>query len=158
MKLARLERCAPVGLDCLQEIRWMIWCLVPGLLYSLGFLSRLSGGYNALFQWQGQTKVLIEGAVMPDFLTLLDGSFLLFGAAALCALGLGVWHYLYHHQGAKSIYLMRRLPDSRELFRRCAALPALALLFYLVVALLLTAVYLGLYVLVTPAVCRPPLF
>ena len=59
MKLARLERCAPVGLDCLQEIRWMIWCLVPGLLYSLGFLSRLSGSYNALFQWQGQTKVLI---------------------------------------------------------------------------------------------------
>ena len=48
-----------------------------------------------------------------------------FGFVALCMLPLAAWHYCYHYQDSRSIYLMRRLPNRRELWRRCLGLPLL---------------------------------
>lgn len=36
---------------------------------------------------------------------------------------LGFYHYFYHFQGSKSIYLMRRLPQKGEFTKRIIALP-----------------------------------
>ena len=67
------------------------------------------------------------------------------------ALGL----YLSHYQGGRSIYTMRRLPHRGELWRRCLAVPAATALTALAAAAVLTAVYFGIYLIFTPAVCLP---
>lgn len=147
---------APVGLDYRRELSWVRTGFALSLLWSLGYLFRLHAGYEELFTRVGVDKVLNPGAVMPDFTDILGGGLRGFGVVALCMAALAVWHYLYHYQGSKSIYLMRRLPDRWELWRRCAALPVLLAAAAGLLAVLLLLVYFGVYLLVTPKVCLIP--
>jgi hypothetical protein len=94
--------------------------------------------------------------MMLPFLDILGGRMMGFAAAALCMVPLSIYHYAYHYSGAKSIYVMRRIPDKFELHRRCLALPILGALAYAVMAALLILIYLGIYVAVTPEKCMLP--
>lgn len=58
--------------------------------------------------------------------------------------------------GAKSIYLMGRLPDRWELHRRCLTLPLGWLLSAVLLPVLTLLVYYGIYYLITPAACLRP--
>ena len=69
-----------------------------------------------------------------------------------------VFHYLYHYQGSRSIYLMRRLPDRWELLRRCIALPLCGALAALLTGLLITLLWAGIYLLATPRELLSPLW
>ena len=151
-----IERYVPAGIDYRQEIKWISSGLLLSLLYSFRFLLALRRGYQSLFIMVGSEWILNSSAVMPDFIQLLEHSLIGFPIAALCAAALTFYHYLYHYQGSKSIYLMRRLPDRTELLRRCLTLPLIAAAAALAAATLLLILYFGIYMFVTPESCLAP--
>ncbi len=147
---------APPGVDYQRELKWSAYGLVAAFAYSLSFFIAYSRQYQLLYTWDGVVKILRAGAVMPDFMDILDTSLVGFVILAVCMLAMLGYHYAYHYQGSRSIYLMKRLPNRFELWRRCAALPAAAALCSLLTALLLLFIYFGLYMAITPKQCLAP--
>jgi amino acid transporter len=93
---------------------------------------------------------------MTDFYAILGGALYGFLILALCMPALILYHYAYHYQGSKNIYLMRRLPNRWELHKRCVTLPLLAALICLLSVLVLLCIYLGIYMTATPRECLTP--
>ena len=149
----KLKCYVPLGANLDTELKWIAYGLVAAFIYSLSYFITYSGHYRALFRWDGMTKVLQEGAVMPDFIDILGVSLIGFVVLAVCMIAMLVYHYASHFQGSKSIYLMRRLPSRWELWRRCLTLPVLVAVLSLVVALILLLIYFGHYMARTPDVC-----
>lgn len=152
----KLSRLAPPGINLKTERDVFVTGMVCAFLFSLGYVFRYINAYSSLFSWRRDERVFLEGAVMPDFCVLLDRSLLGFIVAAACMLALIIYHYAYHHQGTKSIYLMRRLPNRWERHRRCITLPLLAALVCLLAALVLLLIYYIIYMAFTPQQCLRP--
>lgn len=148
-----ISRYAPPGLNLAPERNFFLTGLVCALLYSLGFFGRLTRAVNALYETRRGVRVLLEGAVMEDFAAVLGGALAGFLVLALCMLAFLIYHYTYHRQGSRSIYLMRRLPSRWELHRRCLTLPVLAALLCLLAAFLLLVIYYAIYRSATPEAC-----
>ena len=68
----------------------------------------------------------------------------------LAALLLIPCNYYAFWRGAKSIYLMRRLPDRWELARRCLAIPLLTVACALLLVVILLPAFYGIYLHLTP--------
>lgn len=149
-------RHVPPGVNLDQGLGWFAGGISVSLLYSLGFLIRYANEYQSLFLWDGLAKVLNTSAVMPDFVQILGGSLSGFLVLALCMAAVAVYHYSYHYQGSKSIYLMRRLPNRWELPRRCLTMPLMGILACLCVALPLLLIYYAVYMAFTPRPCLAP--
>ncbi len=150
------QRHLPPGIDWRRERKWLLWGGVAASGYSLGFLIAYRRCYAQLFLWDGGKKLLDTSAVMPDFAQVLDGSLAGFLILALCMVALAAYHYAYHYQDGKSIYLMKRLPDGWELHRRCLTLPLLGAIASVCAALLLLLLYFAVYLVFTPKACLPP--
>lgn len=158
MKRIDWQRYVPLGIDGKQTRTTLLLALTAGAAVSLGFLSRYSHARDALYEYDRITRqrILIPDAVMPDFVQLLHGSFWGLAAVAACMIAVALGFYLYHYQGCRSIYTMRRLPDRRELWRRCLTLPVLTALACLALAVILTLLYFGIYLWATPDACLTP--
>ncbi|NLW16480.1 MAG: hypothetical protein GX033_02315 [Firmicutes bacterium] len=152
----KLTHHLPPGVDLERELAWFEGGIFVSLLYSLRFLIRYANEYQSLFLWNGSEKVLNTNAVMPDFVQILGGSLSGFLVLALCMAATAAYHYSYHFQGSKSIYLMKRLPNRWELPRRCLTLPVLGIITCLCIALLLLLIYYAVYMLFTPRACLAP--
>lgn len=152
----KLDHYVPLGLNYRAELKWIAYGLVASFLYSLGFLAAYSNRYASLFWRYEPVKRLQAGAVMPDFIEILDNSLIGFVILAICMIAALVYHYAYHYQGSKSIYLMKRLPSRWELWRRLLTLPILAALFCLCTAAVLLLSYYGIYMAFTPKACLTP--
>ncbi len=153
----KLEQLVPPGYPVKTELR--LWCggLLLALVWSFGYFGRLAKALDGLYTTlPGNKRVLVPGAVMPGFAGVLDGALVPFVLLAFCMLGFALSHYAYHWQGAKSVYLMRRLPDAALWHRLCLTLPLLTVLATLAAAAVLTAIYFALYLLRTPAQCLLP--
>lgn len=151
-----LSRYAPAGFPVRQEIRIFFTSLGISVFYSFGFLIRYLKARAGLFDttFTGQ-KVLLPGVKMPPMTSLIHDAFagfILIGILALCGI---IYHYLFHKQGSKSIYLMRRLPNSMELHKRCFTLPLLGMVISILTVLLLFLLYYGIYYIFTPGACLP---
>ena len=146
----------PAGVDLRQEAKWIGGGLGISFLYSLTFFASYANENRALYWVRGSEKVLRDGAVMADFKAVLGNSLVGFWVVALCMAALLVYHIVYHYQGSKSIYLMRRLPSRRELWRRCVALPLLAALLSLCLAMTALVLYYMFYMASTPEACLTP--
>lgn len=151
-----LARHVPPGVNSNQELGWFAGGISISLLYSLGFLIRYANEYQSLFLWDGISKILDTSAIMPDFVQILSGSLSGFLVLALSMAAVAAYHYSYHYQGSKSIYLMSRLPNRWELPRRCLTLPLLGILTCLCVAVLLLLIYYVVYMAFTPRACLAP--
>jgi hypothetical protein len=152
----KLARFAPPGLELKQEFQFFVIGTICAALYSLSFLIRFTDALSQLYWRNGLERTLIPDAVMPDFRELLGSSLAGFLVIGLCMIPFALYHYAYHRQGSKSIYLMRRLPDRWELHRRCLTLPALGAVICLILALLLLLLYFAIYLLATPDACLTP--
>ena len=152
----KLERYAPAGIRLDAELKGIAAGLIISALYSLSALLRYAGCRNDLFEVRRGVRTLRAGAVMPDFSEVLGNALLGFLIVAACMAALLVWHYAYHMQGSKSIYLMRRIPQRWELLRRCAALPGLGALACLAAAAALLLLYYLIYTAATPKECLTP--
>lgn len=87
---------------------------------------------------------------MLPFWDIAKDSYYGFLIIALGLIWLAWYHYRYHYQKSKSIYLMKRLPAKNELRKRCLALPVAGAIVAAVTALLLTAIYYISYITMTP--------
>lgn len=134
------ERLVPPGLDGLKEARclllaaagalaWSIWAFVDPCIQM-----RQRGDRD----WTNQWAVPFFGSMLPT----AELGFLLL---ALCMPLLAGAHYFYHFHDGRSIYLMRRLPDRGELWRRCLTLPLTGLAAVLILTLGLSVLYFWLY-------------
>ena len=148
----------PPGISLSGEARFFAAGLICAVLYSLRFVLAYVNARGELFETNRLTRerVLIDGAVMPDFSEVLDGALLGFAVLAFCMLFAAVYHYQTHFHGSRSIYLMCRLPDRWELHRRCLAVPVLGGLSCAVVSFLLLLIYFAVYQLATPQECLTP--
>lgn len=157
MKKPDLQRLVPPGVNAQQELKWMFGGWMLSFFYSLGFTMRYAWEYRYLFtDAMGGPRVLKAYEVMPDFADLLSSHLYGFLIVALCMLGVVLYHYAYHRQGSKSIYLMRRLPDGMELHRRCWTLPVLCAMASVLLAFALLMLYYAIYMFVTPDACLTP--
>jgi hypothetical protein len=152
----KLSRHAPQGINIHSEVKYYITGLICAFFYSLLFLIRYGNALSNLYRWKGNERVLLTDAIMDDFVIILDTALMGFVIVALASLILVIYHYVYHHQGSKSIYLMKRLPNRWELHRRCLTLPLMGALLCLLAALILLLAYYGIYIACTPKECLSP--
>lgn len=144
---------APLGLGGRLTAKW--FACGGGAAICISWAGFLNAYYNArsmLYSWER----LVPGAVMQPFYEILGNTLSIFGIAALCMLPLALWHYYYHYQDSRSIYLMRRLPKRGELWRRCLALPLLGLTACALLAVLHLFLYFAVYQFCTPPQCLQP--
>ncbi len=156
MDKEKLRPYAPVGMNLNTEFWVFILGLIFSTLFSLFFFADFDNAYDRLFRHEGDRKILRPDAVMPDFDVLALQYFVGFGILALIMLLFIFFHYGYHHQETKSIYLMRRLSDPWELHRRCLTLPLLGAGATLLVAFVLLLLFFAVYMAVTPEECLTP--
>ena len=156
MKKPDLSRYAPLGINVRSEWQGYVAGLAVAVVYSMIYLLRYFNARENLYEWTLKGRELIEGAVMPDFAELMDGTLLVFLAIALTMMGLAIYHYIYHRLDTKSYYVMRRLPSRWELHRRCLTLPVIGLLICGAAALIMTLIYYWIYMGCTPEECLMP--
>ena len=159
------RRNSPPGMDLMQERKvFAVGNVISALVGILVFLDRYRGAYNDLFLYFGVAgagnatdveKVLRKDTVIVPFHQLLDGFFFCFYIVATVMLCFIIFHYAYFRQGSMSIYLMKRLPDRRELHRRALTVPCLGALGTFAVAAVTAFLCYIIYLTVTPKVCLP---
>ena len=149
-----LNRFVPLGMEGNKEGQWILtgW-IVSACGAVLNFSNQYTDALSRLYVHGWGSRRLIDGAVMTPFSRLMQGcevGFMLMGVAMAM---LGVYHYFYHSQGSKSIYLMWRLPRREELHIRCLAMPVAGALGGLALLGLLTVLFFVIYNTCTPAQC-----
>ncbi|MBQ8518057.1 MAG: hypothetical protein IJ455_00435 [Agathobacter sp.] len=150
-----LEKYAPPGIDVSTEIAWLIGGNVLATLHSMMFLVHYVTARGELYERRVSGMVLIEGTVIRGFGELTAGVFLSMQVVCIIALLVSVYHYFYHYQGSKMMYLMKRLPDKWEVHKRCLALPIAGSCITFVWMMLLKMIYYAIYILCTPSQCLP---
>lgn len=158
MKLPDLSRHAPPGYPLKTELQFYFTYLIIQVSVNLFlFISSYSNARSNLYWINGTTRTLKADVMMADLPEVLEGTCMeFFLVLALCTALFAAFHYTYHRQGSKSIYLMRRLPNRRELHRRCLTLPLAGLALCALSALLLLLLFYAVYMSFTPEQCLPP--
>ena len=156
MKKPDLSRYAPLGINVRSEWQGYVAGLAVAVVYSMIYLLRYFNARENLYEWTLKGRELVEGAMMPDFAELMDGTLLVFLAIALTMMGLVIYHYIYHRLDTKSYYVMRRLPSRWELHLRCLTLPMIGLLICGAAALIMIIIYYWIYMGCTPEECLMP--
>lgn len=152
------QRHFPLGRDWRRQRNILAWGLAMVVVMDFSVLAGYFSALDALYEYS-QTynqKFLVPGRVIVPFSSLIsEYVYLGHGLFAILALLLAAENYLYHYQGSRSIYLMKRLPRRSELHRRCWFHPLLGC----AVAALTTAALLALFYIIyrtwTPAQCLP---
>lgn len=149
-----LTRFVPLGLDGKKEGQWILlgWT-ASALMAAVHFSNQYTDALSRLYVHGLGSRRLIPGAQMAPFSRLVLGCDLGFSLMCIAMVLLGVYHYYYHTQEAKSIYLMRRLPRKEELHIRCLSLPVVGAAGGLALLGLLTVLFFGIYNTCTPAQC-----
>ena len=150
------KRNSPPGIDLGQEWRVFLIGNIASVIVSLfAFLAKYIDARDQLFVYEIDRKILKEGAIIAPFSSLFSIYFSGFVLVALFLLGYVIYHYSYFRQESMSIYLMKRLPDKRELHKRALTVPVLAVLATICVALAAVLLYFVIYLLATPRACLP---
>lgn len=149
-----IEKQLPPGVDGNAEIKAIAFGLLAAVVYSLSFIYKYIDARNELFVYRyGTVKTIMEGAVMPRFTELLkdtmDGFLMFFGVMLVMI----IMHYMTYYKDSKSIYLMKRLPDKWEMYRRCVVVPLVAIFIQIITGAACLLLYYGIYLFFTPAQC-----
>lgn len=118
------EEQTPPGRQAAGQLRVFGWGLLAAAVYSLSFLWRLLEELE-VFDLRGAWR---RGVRLPSFGQLFSGALLGFWVLAAVMAAFAALYYAGLWQGAKSIYLLRRLPQKGAVARRCLTLPALGVL------------------------------
>lgn len=156
MKKIKYERYLPLGILPSEELKWITGGFIFSTLFSLWFFIKFTSELNDLYYNYGGEKTLWEGVMMPDFAHIVDGCFAFFAILAMAMVILAAYHFLYHYQGSKSIYTMRRLPKRSELWIRCLTVPVTVMVLCALASFILLVLYYAFYMLVVPDECLLP--
>ncbi|MFI3208895.1 MAG: hypothetical protein R3Y40_07140 [Eubacteriales bacterium] len=149
----KIKDYVPFGME-LEKIysKILIMYLIP-LAFSMQFLFTFFVDRASYLSWKnGKTETIYE--VIPEmrnFVSYLGNGFVLFPVAMVTCLFLMIPMYRYHFQGSKSIYVMKRLPDARELRRRVVTIPILVAISLFLIGILVFGIYYGIYMIFVPA-------
>ena len=106
---------------------------------------------------KNQFEVLLPGAIMTDFVSVLGTNLQLYQWMAVVLLVIQVWsHYRYFKQGARADYTLRRLPQRHARFRYCWSLPLLEAAVSLLLMVVMLLIFYGYYMYLTPDACLAP--
>lgn len=143
----KLQEYLPVGMDGDKLIKKALFIYFVPIIYSMQYIVAFIMARSEQIK---MTKRMGEIVAMESFTSLLGTSFWVFPFAIVGLLAI-IWPlYSYHLQGSKSIYVMKRLPDSMELWRRTLTLPMVSAICCLITAILLWGVYYGIYIIFSP--------
>ncbi len=149
-----IRRNLPIGYSPKKEGSSFALCMAGAIFFSMTFLLDYGRARESLFRYVagGLRKELIPGAVMDDFADILGCSMAAFPLMALICLAAQISsHYAYHRDGSNAFYTMKRLPDSRELGRRCVVLSVIEAVLILLAMAAMLAFYYLIYMKATPA-------
>ena len=150
-----IQKNTPPGTDVWLLPRYLVVGVTVAVVYSFSFWHRFFERYFQLFVREGNVTVL-SGLKMTDFHELYHGSMLAFFTFMLLCAAFVIYFYAYYRQGSKSIYLMRRLPKKFEMHRRAFLIPLIMCAIFFALAVIITFIYFGLYMLITPNECLYP--
>ena len=151
------DNLVPLGLGGRLTAKWILAGLVFAVCFAwILFEYHLSSQHGQLYWYHINRRELNPDAVMGPFYMTIRGVFNGFGIVILCMLPLSAAHYFYHYQDTRSIYLMRRLPNRWELWRRCLALPLLCVVVCAVLAAAHLLIFYAIYYVSTPKQCLQP--
>ena len=150
----KIEKQLPPGIEVEKELKAIVCGFFAAVIYSMSFIYKYIDARNSLFVYRyGKEKTIMEGAVMPPIEELLENTmdgFLVF-LMVMCLLILV--HYMSYYRDSKSIYLMRRLSDKWELYRRCIVVPVVAIFIAIITATACLVLYFRIYLYFTPVQC-----
>ena len=126
----------PAGYDTTAEYAVLFFGTLRITVISLLYFSDL---YSVIYNKD-------EIVIIPTFIDLAGKYIRLYIIEIFVLLSFIGVHYSYHFKGSKSIYLMKRLPDSNELIRRCVTMPIIFSVIVAIVALVIFAIYFVIYV------------
>lgn len=87
---------------------------------------------------------------MANFVEVIGNSFVLYPLAIVGCLAVAIPLYGYFYQESKSIYLMKRLENPHELWRRTLTIPIVAATIMGVVSILILVLYYWYYISFSP--------
>lgn len=149
------RRYMPLGINMEKANAFFGACLCIGIGGHFAFYGKYMLQMEEI---EAATKgVTIDPSVMmPHFWELQEHSFYGYILATLMALFLqAYWNYQYYNKTTKSVYVMKRLPDTREYSRTIWIGPAVQALMIAAVMIVQILVDLCLYVFVTPDIALP---
>ncbi len=150
-----LQRLLPPGTSLQAFLTLYVLSLALALINSLIFLLNYASARARLYAVTGGERILRKGVMIVPFAELTDNCSSGVLLMAVVALYFIIQNYVSFYQGSRSIYLMRRLPDRLELWRRTAVLPICSYLASVLLLYLLWHAYALIYVSLTPAQCLP---
>lgn len=151
----KLIKNLPPGTDIKQILATGILLLVQLLIFSIKFLFNYSSAVKVLYVYNHGARVLDPERTIRDFSLLTGRCFVGIWILLAVCIVMAVDNYLSFYKGSKSIYLMKRLPQPTELYRRCLAMPLLIFAAGLVLTGLLIGLYALIYIYATPPQCLP---
>ena len=111
----RWDRLVPPGMNGRREAGRLAAGLAAGLVWN-------AAAFLVPFLQEYERLMWVRAAFEP-FDRHLRRALIPFALLAGWMVALALVHLLSHYQESRSIYLMRRLPDRGELWRRCLTLP-----------------------------------
>ena len=148
-----MENYAPPGIQLSKEMNY--WKLVMAICtcWCLQFPFRYVQELNGLYEIRAGKKYLMDNVFMPGFELISMGLFEVFSIAIAFSVCMLVYHYNYHNQGSRIMYLMRRLPNKWEVHIRCITLPVITVVISVVYMHMLRMIFYAIYILCTPPQC-----
>ncbi|MDO5331238.1 MAG: hypothetical protein Q4E99_01040 [Bacillota bacterium] len=136
----QLKSLAPPGADIKETLYIFGAEITIMVLISFSALIRIFDSYSVL-----DLKKDFFEKMMPHFSEIVKESFVLIWVIVLFNIAFGVANYLSFSKVTKSIYVMKRIPDSKEMFRRSFALPFAGIVIAFIIAIILLIIYYLLY-------------
>ena len=154
-KFKWLERYLPLGIGAKNQAIGFLVGAAVATLHSMLFFVLYSNARAELYMTVGSKRKLIEGAVICDFGVLTEHIFWTFYIVEIVVFLSVISYYMYHYDGSKMMYLMKRLPDKWDVHRRCWTLPIVGTVLLVVWMQILKMIYYAVYILCTPSQCLP---
>lgn len=153
-----LDAHTPLGINAGNQAGWIVGGTFGAAISQfIGFSTYYDYCLGTLYRDEKRT-ILIDPngkdqwVYMPSFGEMMENRYYLFILMTLLMGALVIYNYKYHFQGSKSIYLMKRLPDKKDLTRRCLTLPLLGILACIILAVIVTGLCYWVYMTNTPEV------
>lgn len=146
----KLKNLAPPGSNVETTVKLFICEIALMILISLVAIVKIrDANYQIFHDIYGY--YFDTGKMMPYFYEIVRGRFLFFWVIVLFNITFGIANYMSFSKETKSIYVMKRIPDPKEMFRRSFALPLGGIAVALISAIILLIIFYLVYRYLPPA-------
>ena len=145
----KLAKLTPPGSNPKTAVSLFTSGIIIMVLCSLGCPFKIISENKEIFYRYGY--YYDTGLRLSGFGYYTRGSMVFFWAILLFAIAFSIANYMSFYRETKSIYVMKRIPDGGEMFRRCFLIPLIAVVLALVIAIVLLIIYSMVYRYVPPA-------